>query len=247
MIKADDAIRTARSLIGTPYAQLDCINLIKKVIRTSPGGVPGYTTAGTNTLWNSYNASAKYRDLIWRQVGLSGAKTGMLTFKQSGNEVPHIGLVTEKGTVIHSSSVKGRVVETNLYDGTWKLLAVHRYIRVGTTKTETNEQEENEMAVLYQAVVHASPSLRLRAKAETGKIIGHIPDGETIDVLTDGDWPRVRYHDSVGYVSGEYLERVDDEPVTGDEETEEQAFTTLIPLNGGTPIMLVGRWRVAED
>ena len=247
MIKAQDAIRTARDLIGTPYAQLDCINLIKKVIRTSPGGVPGYTTAGTNTLWNSYNAASKYRDLIWRQVGLSGAKSGMLAFKQSGSEVPHIGLVTEKRTVIHSSSVRGRVVETNLYAGTWKLLAVHRYIRVDTTKTETNEQEENEMAVLYQAVVHASPSLRLRAKAKTGKIIGHIPDGETIDVLTDGDWPRVRYLDSVGYVSGEYLERVDDEPVAGDEETEEQAFTTLIPLNGGTPIMLVGRWRVAED
>ena len=247
MIKADDAIRTARSLLGTPYRSLDCINLIKKVIRTSPGGVPGYTTAGTNSLWNSYHAASKYRDLIWRQLGLSGAKPGMLTFKQSSNEVPHIGLVTEKSTVIHSSSVKGCVVETDLHDGTWKLLAIHRYIRVDTTKTETNEQEDNEMAVLYQAVVHASPSLRLRAKAVSGKIIGHIPDGETIDVLVDGDWPRVRYLDSVGYVSGEYLERMDEEPVTEDEETEEQAFTTLVPLNGGTPIMLVGRWRVAED
>ena len=33
MIKADDAIRVARSLIGTPYSELDCINLIKRVIR----------------------------------------------------------------------------------------------------------------------------------------------------------------------------------------------------------------------
>ena len=103
------------------------------------------------------------------------------------------------------------------------------------------------MTVLYRAVVHASPNLRLRAKAVRGKIIGYIPDGEAIDVLTDGDWPRVRYLDSVGYVSGEYLERMDDEPVMGDEETEEQALTKLVPLNGGTPIMLVGRWRVAED
>ena len=51
MVKAADAIQTARSLIGTPYSELDCINLIKRVIRTAPGGVPGYTTAGTNTLW----------------------------------------------------------------------------------------------------------------------------------------------------------------------------------------------------
>ena len=46
MIKTQDAIRTARALIGTPYSELDCINLIKRVIRTAPGGVPWYTTAG---------------------------------------------------------------------------------------------------------------------------------------------------------------------------------------------------------
>ena len=103
------------------------------------------------------------------------------------------------------------------------------------------------MAVLYQAVVHASPSLRLRAKAVSGKIIGHIPDGETIEVLVDGDWPRIRYQDSVGYVSGKYLSRVEDELSAENNEAEEPAFTTLIPLNGGTPIMLVGKWRVAED
>ena len=57
MIKTQDAIAAARGLIGTPYSELDCINLIKRVIRTSPGGAPGYTTAGTNTLWNSYNAT----------------------------------------------------------------------------------------------------------------------------------------------------------------------------------------------
>ena len=53
MIKAEDAIAVARSLIGTPYSEMDCINLIKRVIRTSPGGVSDYTTAGTNALWKS--------------------------------------------------------------------------------------------------------------------------------------------------------------------------------------------------
>ena len=33
MIMADDAIRTARNLIGTPYSELDCISLIVRVIR----------------------------------------------------------------------------------------------------------------------------------------------------------------------------------------------------------------------
>lgn len=73
-IKADNAVRTGRLLIGTPYSELDCINFIKRVIRTSFGGEKGYTTAGTNALWNSYNSAAKYRDLTWWQEGIAGAK-----------------------------------------------------------------------------------------------------------------------------------------------------------------------------
>ena len=38
MIRNEDAIRAARALIGTPYSELDCIGLIVRVIRTSPGG-----------------------------------------------------------------------------------------------------------------------------------------------------------------------------------------------------------------
>ena len=39
MIKAADAIAAARALKGTSYEVIDCINLIKKIIRTAPGGV----------------------------------------------------------------------------------------------------------------------------------------------------------------------------------------------------------------
>lgn len=129
MITAQEAIRTARSLIGTPYKEMDCINLIKQVIRKSTGGVSAYTTAGTNSLWKSYAMSAKYRDLVWRQEGIADARGGMLAFKKKGDDVHHVGLVTADQTVIHSSSEKGCVVETAL-DGTWDLLAKHRYIGV---------------------------------------------------------------------------------------------------------------------
>ena len=43
MIKAEDAIAKARELIGTPYGtgagQLDCINLVKKIIRECHGAI----------------------------------------------------------------------------------------------------------------------------------------------------------------------------------------------------------------
>ena len=73
MIVSDTAIRAARSLIETSYETLDCINLIKKIIRTGAGGDRHYTTAGTNALWDSDGKRGRYRDLTWKQAGISGA------------------------------------------------------------------------------------------------------------------------------------------------------------------------------
>ncbi len=115
MIRAGEAIGAARGLIGTSYETLDCINLIKRVIRTGAGGDRRYTTAGTNALWDSDSKCGRYRDLTWKQAGISGAKPGMLAFMGVGTgDVNHAGLVTEQGTVIHSSKSRGGVVETAL-------------------------------------------------------------------------------------------------------------------------------------
>lgn len=129
MVKTREAIRLGRALLGTPYGEMDCIGLIVRIIRTGRGGRTGYRIAGTNSLWRSYTMSAKYRDLTWRQEGIAGARAGMLAFKRSGDDVHHVGLVTEAGTVIHSSSAKGCVIETAL-DESWALLAIHRDIAV---------------------------------------------------------------------------------------------------------------------
>ena len=245
MIKADDAIRVARSLIGTPYSELDCINLIKRVIRASPGGVPGYTTAGTNSLWKSYDMSAKYRDLTWRQEGIQGAQAGMLAFKRSGEDVHHVGLVTGEGTVIHSSSARGQVVETEL-DGSWALLGIHRYIEAaGAAGTEEN------VNVLYQAVVSTqSGALNVRDAPDGGRI-GSVPKGTTVDVLAEPaqGWTFVRAGSLMGYVSSAYLTRIEAtdavEIAPGTVAGAVEA-TTLI-REDGMCVTLIGTWRVAED
>ena len=261
MIKAQDAINAARALIGTPYSELDCINLIKAVIRRSPGGVPWYTTAGTNALWASYGASAKYRDLTWRQEGIAGARAGMLAFKRHGGDVHHVGLVTERGTVIHSSSARGQVVETAL-DDSWHLLAVHRYIEAATA-AETEEQ------MLYQAVVNTMRDpLALRDSPGTdGRKLGELARGATVDVLAEPvtGWLYVRSAEGKsGYAASAYLARVayksvgeaavetvqttdmsgaTDRPAA---EADVDPYTT-IRREDGAVIRLAGRWRVMED
>ncbi|MGN0773601.1 MAG: SH3 domain-containing protein [Candidatus Ventricola sp.] len=249
MIKADDAIRTARSLIGTPYSQLDCINLIKKVIRTSPGGVPGYTTAGTNTLWDSANASAKYRDLTWRQESIKGARAGMLSFKRSGTDVHHIGLVTGDGTAIHSSSVAGKVVETAL-DKSWQLLAIHRYIDVDElpkTAAPTapsggslGDGKEKEQMTPYKMQVVAS-SLNVRNEPGIGGTrIGRLSEGAVVTVQAEMEngWKFITYGDSgSGYVDGSYLGAYE-EPAAA-----ENPKITIVDSQGNH-FCPVGDWKV---
>ena len=239
MIKTQDAIRLARSMIGTPYSRVDCIGLIKWIIRQAPGGVPGYTTAGTNSLWKSYDMSAKYRDLTWRQEGIQGARAGMLAFKRHGRDVHHVGLVTGDGTVVHSSSAKGEVVETAL-DGGWKLLAKHRYIGtdfIGETGDDMT------MNALYQAVVSTqSGALNVRDAPDGGRI-GSLPKGTTVDVLAEPaqGWTFVRSGSLMGYVSSAYLTRVENEE---EENVISVSPDVTIIDDEGNSFRPVGGWRV---
>lgn len=212
MIKAKDAIAVARLLIGTPYSELDCINLIKKVIRTAPGGVPNYTTAGTNSLWKSFRSASKYRDLLKQQDSIENPLAGMIAFKADGADFHHAGIVTDVGTVIHSSSTQGGrgVVETPLTarEG-WTHLAIHRYIET----EETEETPMNEDTLFRALVVTASGALNMREEPRTGAmVIEKIPKGAEVEVLekTNAEWWRVRYKGETGYAAEEYLSRIED-------------------------------------
>ena len=247
-IKASDAIRVGRSLIGTPYSELDCINFVKKVIRTAPGGVPGYTTAGTNTLWDSYESSGKYRDLTWRQNGIAGAKAGMLAFKMASlNDVSHVGIVTGEGTVIHSSSTYGGrgVVETPLTASEgWQLLGIHRHIGIAAGAAEG----EGTAVAAYKMKVSLSDetsTLNVRnAPEKGGDRIGKVGHGAVVTVLAEFDngWKYISYGDSgSGYVDGKYLVAYE-EPET--ESISETDMTCSIIDSVGNVFKPVGDFKV---
>ena len=248
MIKTKDAIREARKLLGTPYAELDCINLIKAVIRKAPGGVKTYTTAGSNALWRSFDAAPKYKDLTYRQDGIDYADAGMLAFKADGEDYHHVGLVTDAGTVIHSSSTQGGrgVVETPLTakEG-WTHLATHRYIE---TQERGEEPQEDGMTAYTAIVTLSDPSSSLNVRNDPGTggdIINRLFDGQIVTVQAERDgWSFVTYGDSgkSGYVASEYLAPYDEPDAEEKIET-----TTVVNELTGEAFMLVGKWKIAED
>lgn len=245
MIETSEAIRTARALIGTPYSELDCINLIKKVIRTAPGGDKNYTTAGTNDLWNSDSKSAKYRDLTWKQEGISGAKAGMLAFMGVGTgDVNHTGLVTERDTVIHSSKSRGGVVETALTEKSgWNGLGKHRMIEVNKMEKEFGNATVRVTSGYLNIRDGASTRSKVIAKAANGARVNIIREaggtGWVFGSLENGE---------AGYMSSEYL--VEDAPPESGDQGEtggEAPTTTTLRRNDGVYITLGGAWALAED
>lgn len=254
MIETSEAIRTARALIGTAYSELDCINLIKKVIRTAPGGDKNYTTAGTNDLWNSDGKSAKYRDLTWKREGISGAKPGMLAFMGVGTgDVDHTGLVTERGTVIHSSKSRGGVVETALTEKNgWNGLGVHRMIEVDYSEGGKTEVSEAEKIFGNATVSVTSGYLNIREGASTrSKVIAKAENGTRVNVIREAGgtgWVFGALESGeAGYMSSEYL--VEDASGSGDQDETggEAPNTTTLRRNDGVYITLAGRWTIAED
>ena len=200
MIRAETAIRTARGWIGTDYGTMDCINLIKKIIRTGAGGDRHYTTAGTNALWDSDGKRGRYRDLTWKQAGISGAKPGMLAFMGVGTgDVSHTGLVTERGTVIHSSKSRGGVVETTLTaKAGWNGLGVHRMIEVA--------ENADAAPTGTTCIVCAQTGLRMRKRPDVrGEYMQMLPDGAVITVIEEqAGWFKTTYKGYTGWVSAEY-------------------------------------------
>ena len=257
MIDTNEAIRTARALIGTPYSELDCINLIKKVIRVSSGGDKNYTTAGTNDLWNSDTKSDKYRDLTAKQEGIAGAKPGMLAFMGVGTgDVNHVGLVTECGTVIHSSKSRGGVVETEMTSkSTWNGWGVHRMIRVQDT-TESGKAFGN----AYVSIT--SGHLNLREGASTrGKVIGQLENDQRVNIIREAGngWVFLKTENGeAGYAAAEFLtqdhgnggeQNAVNTEENGDDLYNEnvEVSTTSLRRSDGVYVTLAGKWTIAED
>lgn len=244
MIKAKDAIATARSYIGTPYSEMDCMRLIVMVIRNSPGGVKDYRCQGTNWLWDSVNNSGKYRHLTSREEGLSGALAGKLAFKRYGEGAEdHVGIVTGEGTIIHSSSVNGRgVVETPLTTSEgWDLLGTHRYIE--TTQSVEESEEETVTAYKMQVTLSDKTSTVNVRKGPGAKfdVIGRLGHGAVVTVNAEADgWVFVTYGDSgSGYISTDFLTLY-----TEPENIISVSADVTIIDSAGNRFKPVGDWRV---
>ena len=177
----------------------------------------------------------------------SEAEAGNRWYGKDPGDVYHIGLVGRNGKILNAQSTKTGFVTSD--PGAWAGCAPLLDVDYGE-----GTEDEN---VIYQAEVTTEKDpLRVRIWPGNGNVIGNVPRGATVDVLEDnGDgWPRVRYGELLGYASGEYLTRVEEEtaepelPAAGGvDDAPDAAGMTVLVREDGVTVALAGRWRVAVD
>ena len=185
MIQAEEAIRAARGLIGTSVQKRwTASTSSRRSSAPAPGGDKRYTTAGTNALWDSDSKCGRYRDLTWKQAGISGAKPGMLAFMGVGTgDVSHTGLVTEQGTVIHSKQEPGRRGR-NRADGEGRGGTGWACIATSMSGEKPTRTLTADIQVGTKYIVCAQTGLRMRKKPDIrGEYMQMLPDGAVITVL----------------------------------------------------------------
>lgn len=112
--KAAAVVRTARSLVGAPYAWGG----------SSP--TTGFDCSGL--VWYTYHQNGvTLPRMSWQQYGAGSAVTvdelrpGDLIFHQveTKGKSLHVGIVTDRGTFVHAPSTGKRVMESTVFDTFW--------------------------------------------------------------------------------------------------------------------------------
>ena len=94
----------------------------------------------------------------------------------------------------------------------------------------------------YARVTTKEDPLTLRNAPLSGKKIGEIPKGEIVEVMSTGDWPRIKYNGVIGYASAQYLERIEEKEMP--ENTADMSKMVTIVDSAGNRFVPSGDFRV---
>lgn len=151
-------VEGVKALIGTPYSQCDCKDVIAKPL--------GIRFAGTNWLWRSIKNSSKYRYLVSRvqsPMPTDGLKPGDILFKIR-DKVPdgyddrpdayHVSVYIGNGKIVHSSPSTG-VREDDYVFGAWQGWGVMKQVEYRAVPPEAApEISDHEMIkALYEKFI----------------------------------------------------------------------------------------------
>lgn len=151
----NEFVEGVKALIGTPYSQCDCKDVIARPL--------GIRFAGTNWLWRSINNRSKYQYLVkrLREPMLSeDMRPGDILFKICGgipegyNDTPdayHVAVYVGAGKIVHSSPSTG-VREDNYIFGAWHGWGRMKQIEYTKEATEMELSDHEMIKAIYHKI-----------------------------------------------------------------------------------------------
>ncbi len=213
----------------------DCAQLIRRALESV--GVTG-VPSGATSQWNKKS--------LWTESGTIDSLPSdslVALCREANGKMQHIGWRMSDGSVIDARSSQKGVITSSVDSYKWT-----HWMRPNLAY---NKEESD---VLYKAIVStAEHSMRVRAWAKTGEILGYVPTGKTVEVLAEDadNWKKIRYGELVGYASGNMMARIDaddtEKPTVDTEKPPVAAPTvgqTVLVSDDGVEITLMGNWRV---
>lgn len=213
----------------------------------------GYIEHGSNSI--TRNRCGTLRDIGDAKPGWACCKVRLWRdddkdhrwYDTGPGDVYHIGLMGRDGRILNAKSTAAGFVASEPREG-WTLCAPLTAVNYDETGGEI-------MGGFGNASVYiTSGYLNLRAGASTtAKVLAKLDKYERVNVIRDTGtgWLYVKTEmDEAGYVAEAYIsmdaETGDEGEQTGEDAQTETAYTTIVREDGAA-VMLVGRWRVAED
>lgn len=155
-----DFIEGVKALIGTPYSQCDCKDVIARPL--------GIRFAGTNWLWRSIKNSSKYRYLVSRvqsPIITGDLKQGDILFKirdgipdgyDDSPDAYHVAVYIGDGKIVHSSPSTGVRADDYIY-GAWQGWGIMKQVeyreKAPEKKTETDITDHEMIKALYERFI----------------------------------------------------------------------------------------------
>ena len=203
MTKGTSVAAYGKSLIDTPYKEVDCIKLVVLSVRNGAGAdgeSKSYQCGGCNELWRSLNASGKYR-YVTRRLELETAKTlGLLVpgallviwepgynekYKDNEGDCSHIGIYVgdDDCEVVHSSATKKCVAASTIKNG-WTHVLIHRLIDLENGEDEAQDKAFTSIEP-YEVIVSTNKdplTVRLKPSADS-EALGKVKKGGGMTVV----------------------------------------------------------------
>ena len=181
-------------------------------------------------------------------TGMTGAQM-VLNAADNGNS--NGGAYNHGDGAIHSSASKGSVCTSNFkgktINGGWNKVGLWNKIDYNAA---INQRLGSQMANPEPVVDDSKPigtgivfaesgtTVKMRQRPSTGcGIYWNVPIGETVDILQNGDWIRIRWNGKVGYIRQEFV-RVGENMATIEPNPEKAPVLAMVWAESGNTVKM---------